>query len=204
MVNGEDFVQPLERGRIKLERGRAVDAVEVAERAHADDGRGDRGLVQHPGCGDDALGFAQLTAELRELRELFVLPDADAVFFLDRVGARAGLGLRLACQQPAGQRHVGNHADAELARGGQDFKLRIAAEQVIHRLLGDDAEVPALLCDALVLRQPPTGEVAGADVEHVAPAGEPLERRPELLARDAAVDVMHLVQVDVVGLEPAQ
>jgi hypothetical protein len=43
-----------------------------------------------------------------------------------------------------------------------------------------------------------------ADVEHLAFADELFHRLPDLLPRRRPVDVVHLVEVDVVGLQPAQ
>ena len=113
-------------------------------------------------------------------------------------------GLGLAGEQAAGEGHVGNDADAELLGGGQDFELGVAAEEAVHALLGDDADVAALPGGGLVLGEAPAGEVAGADVEDVALELEPLERAPELFGGDVAVDVVDLVEVDAVGLQAAQ
>ena len=48
------------------------------------------------------------------------------------------------------------------------------------------------------------GEVAAPDVEHLALLHEHVHRLPDLVPRRVAVDVVHLVEVDVVGLQPAQ
>ena len=57
---------------------------------------------------------------------------------------------------------------------------------------------------ALRLGDVPAGEVAAADVEHLALLHQLLHRLPDLLPRRVAVDVVHLVQVDVVGLQAPQ
>jgi len=54
------------------------------------------------------------------------------------------------------------------------------------------------------LHDVPAGEVAAPDVEHLALAHQLLHRLPDLLPRCAAVDMMHLVEVDMVGLEAPQ
>jgi hypothetical protein len=46
--------------------------------------------------------------------------------------------------------------------------------------------------------------VAGAGVEHVAVAHHVLEGAPQLLRGDLLVDVVHLVEIDAVGLQAAQ
>ena len=50
----------------------------------------------------------------------------------------------------------------------------------------------------------PGGEVAAADVADLALADQLLHRLPDLLPRRGPVDVVHLVQVDVVGPQPSQ
>lgn len=50
----------------------------------------------------------------------------------------------------------------------------------------------------------PAGEVAAADIGDFAVADECLHRLPDLVPRCEAIDMMHLVEVDVIGLEPAQ
>jgi hypothetical protein len=48
------------------------------------------------------------------------------------------------------------------------------------------------------------GEVATAEVDHLAGSNKLLHRLPDLLPRRASVDVVHLVQVDVVGPQSTQ
>ena len=54
------------------------------------------------------------------------------------------------------------------------------------------------------LRDVPAREVAAADVDHLARVDEVLHRLPDLVPRRGAVDVVHLVEVDVIGLQAAQ
>ena len=53
-------------------------------------------------------------------------------------------------------------------------------------------------------RHVPGGEVATADVADLALADQLLHRLPNLLPRRRPVDMVHLVQVDVIGLQPPQ
>src|SRR4029077_7238066 len=48
------------------------------------------------------------------------------------------------------------------------------------------------------------GEVAAAGVQPLALRHEHLERLPDLVPRRVPIDVVHLVEIDVVGLEAAQ
>ena len=50
----------------------------------------------------------------------------------------------------------------------------------------------------------PAGEVAAADVDHFALLDEHFHRLPDFFPGRLAVDVVHLVQVDVIGLQAAQ
>jgi hypothetical protein len=50
----------------------------------------------------------------------------------------------------------------------------------------------------------PAGEVAAADVDDLSVADQPLGGLPDLFPRSGPVDVVELVQVDVVGAQPAQ
>ena len=57
------------------------------------------------------------------------------------------------------------------------------------------------LADLLRLGDVPAGKVGRADVEHLALLDEHFHRLPDLLPGCQAVDVVHLVQVNVVGLQ---
>ncbi len=54
----------------------------------------------------------------------------------------------------------------------------------------------------LRLRDMPAREVRGSDVEDLALRTQDLHRLPDLVERRVPVDVVHLIQVDVVGLQP--
>jgi hypothetical protein len=91
-----------------------------------------------------------------------------------------------------------------MAQGGDDFELDGAGGEVVEALLADRAEEVPLAGELLGGRDVPGGEVAAADVEHFAFADELFHGLPDLLPRRRPVDVVHLVEVDVVGLQPAQ
>src|SRR5690606_37685874 len=75
---------------------------------------------------------------------------------------------------------------------------------VVDALLADDAEEAALLRGRVRLDDVPGGEVAAADVEDLALAEQLLHRLPDLLPRRAAIDVVHLVEVDPIRAEAPQ
>src|SRR5438067_4515817 len=59
-------------------------------------------------------------------------------------------------------------------------------------------------CLLVGLHDVPTREVAAAHVDDLAFAHQLLHRLPDLFPRRGTVDVVHLVEVDVVGVEAAQ
>ena len=71
-------------------------------------------------------------------------------------------------------------------------------------LLADEAHEVAAGRRRLRLGDVPAGEVRGADVEDLALDAQHLHGLPDLVPAGAAIDVVHLVEVDVVGLQPAQ
>jgi hypothetical protein len=91
-----------------------------------------------------------------------------------------------------------------VAQGGDDLELDGAGGQVVEALLADQAHEVPLAGELLGRCDVPAGEVAAADVEHLAFADELFHRLPHLLPRRRPVDVVHLVEVEVIGLQPAQ
>ena len=102
------------------------------------------------------------------------------------------------------QRRPRDDAEAVVERGGQHLELDGAVDQVVDRLLADQAEEVAPRCGLLGLGDVPAGEVRRADVEDLALLAQDLHRLPDLVPRRGPVDVVHLVEVDVVGLQPPQ
>jgi hypothetical protein len=87
---------------------------------------------------------------------------------------------------------------------GKHFQLGDAIQQVVLRLFRGEAEEAALTGLHLKLGQPPAREVARPDIQHVAVRHQFFERPPKLFGRDVAVEVMHLIQVDMVCLQPPE
>ena len=71
-------------------------------------------------------------------------------------------------------------------------------------LLRDEPEKVPLPRVLVGLDDVPRGEVAAPHVEHLALLDEDLHRLPDLVPGRVAVDVVHLVKVDAVGLEAPQ
>jgi hypothetical protein len=107
-------------------------------------------------------------------------------------------------EQPLLERRPRDQADAVLLAGRDDLELDGAAQQVVVALLADQAEAVPALGPLVGLCEAPRREVARPDVEDLALLLEDVEGLPQLVPRGGPVDVVHLVEVDVVGLHPAQ
>src|SRR5918993_795867 len=159
------------------------DVVELAERLR---GQRDLGGVQTPGqlvCGAGA-------------------DDGDRDGRLMEQPRQRDVGRCLT--EAAAQRAVRNQPQTEVAQGRNDLELDRAGGQVVATLLRHQAHEVAGRAGALGHGDLPPGEVAAADVDDLAGGDELLYRLPDLLPRRTPVDVVHLVQVDVVGLEPTE
>ena len=109
-----------------------------------------------------------------------------------------------AAQHAARERAPRDDAEPVRAARGQHFELDRARREVVEALLAHEPEEVARLGRFVRLRDVPAREVAAADVDDLALLHERLHRLPDLVPRRGAVDVMHLVQVDVIGLQPAE
>ena len=143
------------------------------------------------------------------LAERFIQLDLRAVLLERLLGllARPASLLRFlqrAAQQTTGQRAPRDEAQAERLAGRDDLELDHAGIQVVQALLGDQTEEVPAGRDAVGPGDVPAGEVAAADVDDLALADELLHRLPDLLPGRVPINVVHLIQVDDVGLQPAQ
>src|SRR5262249_878503 len=79
-----------------------------------------------------------------------------------------------------------------------------AAQQVVDRLLADEPEEVATRRGFLRFGDVPTGVVRGPAVEDLPLLPQDLHRLPDLVPRRRPIDVMELVEVDDVGLQPLE
>src|SRR5439155_20202875 len=160
-------------------------------------------LREDPGeC--ELLGSAALLS-----RELLDVPDQREVLFEVRaleargvappvVGSQVLEALDLPRQEPAPEGAVGDEGDAELAAGGEDFVLRLAAPQRILGLQGADWVYTVRAANGGRSR---FGE---AEITHFALLDQPRHGAYRLLDRHAAVDPVLVIKVDGVQPEPLQ
>src|SRR3954447_7375773 len=204
LVAGEDLVEPGEGVLVQADGERVQRALQLLHRARADDRRGDARPVQQPGEPDVGGRLAELAAQrLVLLQRRPVLLEVLLGAALVAPAALARL-LQRPGEQAAVQRAPGDDADPVLLRGRDHLELDLPGEQVVDRLLADQALEVAPGGRLVGRGDLPAGVVGGADVEHLALRDQRLARLPDLLPRRLQVDVVELVEVDPVGLQPAQ
>src|SRR5438128_3388221 len=199
----EEAVELRERvlGEAELECAEA--RVELRQGARPDDGRRDGRVVQHP-CQRHLGGrVAQLATERLVGRHPVTVALEQALLPLARAPALGRL-LQGAAQEPSRERAVRNEPEAVRAAGRDDLELDRARHQAVDALLRHQTQEVARRRRGARLRDLPAGEVAAPDVEHLPLLDEHLHRLPQLVPRRVPVDVVHLVEVDVVGAQAAQ
>ena len=168
----------------------------------ADNGRGHGRLMQQPCECDISRVLAPLSAEL--------LPRLDGRTMLFECIGRAATGTATrravrhlandAAEQSSMQGRPRDHADAVCLGGRKHLELDGALDEVVDRLLAHQPQLPSPRRGLLRLCEMPACEVGGADIDDLALIAEDLHRLPDLIPWSRAVDVVHLVKVDVVGL----
>src|SRR5690606_34064091 len=107
--------------------------------------------------------------------------------------------LQHATQQTTTQRTPGDDAHAIIFAGGDYFQFDGAFIQAVFALLADQPHEVALFGGFVGFGDVPAGEVAAADVQNLAFAVKLFHRLPDFLPGGVAVNVVHLVQIDVIG-----
>ena len=154
-------------------------------------------LGEPGGCGqgavvDEAAGHA-----------LLALAAAGQVVGEARSG-RPGAAVVLAGEHAAAQRRVGQQADPLHAADLRQFVLAAAVDQGKVVLDAVEAGQAVLFRGPEVLHEAPGGFVAAADGPHLALLHQAGQRLQSVLLAHAVVGPVGLVEVDVVGLQPAQ
>ena len=182
---------------------RAEVRLQLLDRRRSDDRGGDDRVAQQPGQRHVRRLRAQLPAQPFIGFEL-VAVRLDALLRRVVGDASLGGGFEHAGEQAGVERAVRDQADAEAAQRGDHLQLHGPHGEVVQALLRRQAHEVACRGGALGEGHVPGGEVAAADVADLALADQLLHRLPDLLPRRRPVDVVHLIQVDVIGLQPPQ
>ena len=82
----------------------------------------------------------------------------------------------------------------------QNFLLDVATEQAVFALLANQAKEVLLLRSGLRGGDVPAAEIAAAGVDHLSLLHERFVCLPHFVPVGGRVDVMHLIEVDVIGL----
>src|SRR5215211_1007791 len=192
-----DSVESFHNLGVQLHGQRAEVRPQLIDRRRSDDRGGDDRVAQQPGQRHLRRLRAQLPAQPFIGFELIAVR-LDAV--LRRVVEDASLGGSF--EQAGMQRAVRDQTDGKAAKRGDQLQLHGSLGEVVQALLGCQTHEVACRGGALGEGHVPAGEVPAADVADLALADQLLHRLPDLRPRRGPVDVVHLVQVDVIGLQP--
>lgn len=153
--------------------------------ACADDGAGDAGLGQDPldgGVGETLALGAEVIGEDADLVELGFVPVAGLVALGGVAELEAGAVaevfgvLVFAGEETAGERVVGDDADALILAEGEQVGLDVAPEDVVSGLIAVEADEAAALAFAECEGELPGAVVGCAGVADLAPALEVVKR----------------------------
>src|ERR671910_705928 len=186
--------------------------LKVLHGARPDQRRGDGGVRLGESDGELDERESGLRGELGELLhgvELALVVRVSEVEALRQsAGARGGLltaVLAPAARQPAaGQRAVGHDGHGVPRAGGKDVGLDAAYEDRVGRLLGDEPLQALVAGRPLCLDDLAGRESRGSDVADLALVDQVGERRERLFDVGSRLGAVDLVEVDPVGVEPAQ
>ena len=112
--------------------------------------------------------------------------------------------LVFAGEHAAAERAPRNDAEAELLARRQNLHLDVARQNAVLRLQADQRLPTFCGDDQTRLDDLRGGPVRHADVAHLALPDEVVQRAQRFFERRRVVVAMHLIQVDVVGIEPPQ
>ena len=125
---------------------------------------------------------------------------------LDALAGATALGdlAQRPAQQASAERAPRDDADPVRLTRRQHLELDHAGVEVVEALLRHQPQRAPPPGGLVGLHHVPAGEVRAADVQHLALGDQQVHRLPDLVPRGVTVDVVHLVEVDVVGLQAPQ
>ncbi len=107
-------------------------------------------------------------------------------------------------QQAASQGAPGDQTQPIVAAGGNHFQFDGAVVEVVDALFADQSHHPAFGSLLAGGGDVPTGKIARTDINHFALVDQAVKSLPGFIPGAVAVDMVHLVQVDPIGLEAFQ
>src|SRR5712692_2041382 len=214
----QDPGREVERGRgQRVEPGRLLGAerdverlevvVQLRQRARAEDRRCHPRPALHPGQRHASDGRVELPGDTLQL-----VNDGVGLVVKEARGPHAAVGLHaarvltrvLAAQDAALEWRPRRHPEAEFPSHRHQLTFDGAFEQRILDLKSDEGRPAAELGDQLRLGHLPRRRVGDAEVAHLAGTHEILERPHRLLDGRVLVPVVQPIEIDVIGLQPAQ
>jgi hypothetical protein len=107
-------------------------------------------------------------------------------------------------QQPAGQGIVDDIRDAKALRHGQIFLLNAARDQVVHGLRDIRRLLSFALHDPQHLHHLPAAVIGAGQVAHLALLHQLIHGLERFLNRHRVIRQVEIIQIQIVGFEPAQ
>src|SRR6266581_4743506 len=176
-----DGVACLAQLLVELEINGEQRLIELFGFAGTDDGRGNGGILQHPGDGNLCKQEMALIATLLEVFYCFQLrlvPVAGLIELPGILNREAGVllwrlpGMIASCEDTARERIVGNHPDALIGGQGKQFGLDVAEEKIVARLHAIEARDVQCVTRPQCFTEQPGGIVRAADIEYLTTANE--------------------------------
>src|SRR5262249_25017984 len=150
--------------------------------------------------GDVGRSLAKLLAEALPGAKLLAL-GVDLLPGALGIATDALLAIEHSTEQAALQRTPGDHADTVVSTRRQHFQLDIPAGQRVLALLADDAERAQAFRRFARFGDLPAGMVAHAGIDDLALLPQHVEGAVDFFPRGIAIHVMHLIEVDAIGLQ---
>src|SRR5579883_1542088 len=189
-----------------LQRGDGL--IDMLRPGRADDGGRLRLLAQDPGqrelAGRDLPRLRDLVQRLGQSRVLGPTEPLIGIVVRPRALGRALPAPIGAAQEPARHRAIGQQADALGLAERDHLALVLAPEQIVVMLHRRERAEAAQSGRVDGLGELPARHVGRADVEHLAPAHQMIERADHLVDIGRRIPDVGLVEIDVVGAEPLQ
>ncbi len=175
--------------------------LQLLDGAGPDDGRCHDGILQKPRQGHGGGRFTQLLAQGFVRFQLGPI----LVDLLQCVLAGAPSGVQLlqgSAQKAAAERAPGNQSQAVVPTGRDDLQFHRPIVQVVDALFAGQAHQTTLRSFLAGGCNIPSREVAGSHIDNLTLVSQLLEGLPNFVPRAFPIHVMHLIKVDMVGLEP--
>jgi hypothetical protein len=196
----ENLVEAFQDFTVQRNFRGAQGGLQLLDGSGTDDRRSHDGVVQKPSQGHGGGRCAQL------FTQCLVLFQLGPVFIDFLQGFLAGAPAAFQLFQGSGQKAAakgtpGDQSQAVISAGGDNLQFEHAVVEVVDALFAGQTSQTASGSFLAGGGNVPCREVAGPHVNHLALVPQLLEGLPSLVPGAFPVHVVHLVKIDVVGLE---